>query len=193
MLAVIAGLAVSGCGLTLDRAASSSAASASRTTTTATASRPTTPSRLALAQRTHEYPTPAPRQTVPGGWRSPVQAVSVFALTYINWTAATVSVRLRALADVTVGQARSAMSLAATETDRDYELRRGGIANAGVVVVVAPVRGAANEYAVVTRELTTATNTSAYRGLAPTWHVSLATVTRVTGGLWVLSNWQPEG
>ncbi|HEY5428225.1 MAG TPA: hypothetical protein VIK04_03850 [Solirubrobacteraceae bacterium] len=208
-LAVMAGLGVSGCALTLGRGASSprrppapAAASrfttapvtASRTTTTpVTASRTTTQSPLAVAQRTHEYPTPAPHQTVPGGWRSPVQAVSVFADTYVNWTAATVSVRLRALAEVSVGQARSAMSLAAGETARDYELRRGGIANSGTVVAVAAVRGAANEYAVVTRELTTATNTSAYRGLAPTWHVSLATVTRVTGGLWVLSGWQPEG
>ena len=50
----------------------------------------------------------------------------------------------------------------------------------------------ADQYAVVTRERTTAANTSAYRGLAPAWHVSLATVTQVSGGLWVLSAWQPE-
>jgi hypothetical protein len=85
------------------------------------------------------------------------------------------------------------MSLAAAETAHDYELHRGGIANSGVVEAVAPVRDAANQYAVVTRERTTATNTSAYRGLQPAWHVSLATVTRVSGGLWVLSAWQPEG
>jgi 5-deoxy-D-glucuronate isomerase len=133
-----------------------------------------------------------PRQTVPGGWRSPVQAVQVFAATYINWSAATVSARLQALADVSVGQARSAMSLAASETAHDRELHRGGVANSGVVEAIAPVRSRARQYAVVTRELTTAANSSAYRGLAPAWHVSLATVTQVPGGLWVLSAWQPE-
>ena len=48
------------------------------------------------------------------------------------------------------------------------------------------------EYIVVTRERTTATNTIAYRGLAAEWHVAVATVTRTRGGLWVLSDWQPE-
>ena len=43
----------------------------------------------------------------------------------------------------------------------------------------------------VTREQTTST-TGPYRGLAPAWHVTVAAVTRVTGGLWVLSRWQPE-
>lgn len=186
--ALTAGLALSGCGLSLGGAPSSTP----RTRTIVTAP-PTTTSGAPAVQRTHELPTPAPAQTVPGGWRSPIQAVSVFAATYINWTAATVSLRLRALAEVSVGQARSAMSLAAAETAHDYELHRGGIANSGVVEAVAPVRDAANQYAVVTRERTTATNTSAYRGLQPAWHVSLATVTRVSGGLWVLSAWQPEG
>lgn len=122
-----------------------------------------------------------------------MQAVQVFTTTYINWTAATVAARLRALAEVSVGQARSAMSMAAAQTAGDYELRRGGIANSGVVEAIAPMRGQPDEYAVVTRELTTATATDAYRGLRPTWHVSLATVTQVQGGLWVLAGWQPEG
>ena len=116
----------------------------------------------------------------------------MFASTYINWTATTVSARLQALAEVSVGQARSAMSLAASETAHDDELHRGGIANSGLVEAIAPVRGHTDQYAVVTRELTTAANTGAYRGLAPAWHVSLATVTHVSGGLWVLSAWQPE-
>jgi hypothetical protein len=187
--ALTAGLALSGCGLSLGGAPSSTPS----TRAIVTAPPTTTAGAPAVAQRNHELPTPAPAQTVPGGWHSPIQAVSVFAATYINWTAATVSVRLRALAEVSVGQARSAMSLAAAETAHDYELHRGGIANSGVVEAVAPVRDAANQYAVVTRERTTATNTSAYRGLQPAWHVSLATVTRVSGGLWVLSAWQPEG
>jgi hypothetical protein len=145
------------------------AASAASTSATSAA--------VATAQRTHEYPYPAGRQTVIGGWRNPVQAVQVFATTYINWTAATVSDRLRALA--------------AADTAGDYELQRGGIANAGVVEAIAPLAGGADRYAVVTEERTTATGTAAYRGLAPGWHLALATVTRV-GGLWVVSAWEPE-
>ncbi|MGH2858836.1 MAG: hypothetical protein ACRDMJ_15285 [Solirubrobacteraceae bacterium] len=173
-------LALAGCGLVSSRGTASVTSAQAESAA------------VARAERTHELPTPAPRQRVPGGWRSPVQAVEVFADTYINWTAATVSQRLQALADVSVGQARSAMELAAGETARDYELRHGGIANQGVVEAVAPLRGSAGRYAVVTREQTTAADTAAYRGLQPAWHVSLATVTRVTGGLWVLSQWQPE-
>ncbi len=147
---------------------------------------------VARTDRTHEYPAPARTQTVIGGWRSPAQAVAVFAATYVNWTAATVSARLRALAEVSIGQARSAMLLAASETTRDYELRRGGVANSGTVEAVAPLPSAPRRYVVVTREQTTSTTVTPYRGLAPAWHVTLASVARVTGGLWVLSGWQPE-
>jgi hypothetical protein len=45
---------------------------------------------------------------------------------------------------------------------------------------------------VVTLESTTATNTTAYEGLRPSWHVALATVTEQRPGQWVLSAWQPE-
>jgi hypothetical protein len=201
-LALALGLGVSGCGVALGGRRSPAMTAASATVASASAvsggamsrSATTAGARAAVARadRTHEYPTPAPRQAVIGGWRTPVEAVQVFATTYINWSAATVSTRLRALAEVSVGQARSAMSLAASETAQDYELHRGGIANSGVVEAIAPVRGHRDQYAVVTREQTTATNTGAYRGLAATWHVSLATVTRVQGGLWALSDWQPE-
>lgn len=187
LLLVLVSLAVSGCGLTLGRARSPMARAGTRP-----AAGSGVAARVARADRTHEVPTPAPRQTALGGWRTPVQAVEVFAATYINWTAATVSARLRALAEVSVGQARSALSLAAGETVRDSALQRGGIANSGVVEAIGPVRGRDDQYAVVTRELTTAANTSAYRGLQAAWHVSLATVTQIRGGLWVLSAWQPE-
>jgi hypothetical protein len=171
--------AVAGCGLPVGGSAPTSSALTDRAA-------------VATAQRTHEVPTPAPRQAAAGGWRSPVQAVEVFADTYVNWTAATVATHLRLLAEASVGQARSAMTLAAAQIARDYELRRGGIANSGTVEAIAPVTGRQDQYAVVTREQTTATNTGAYRGLQPTWHVSLATVTRVQGGLWTVSAWQPE-
>ena len=101
------------------------------------------------------------------------------------------SLHLRALSEVSVGQARSMLSTAADQVRRDYELRRGQVGNSGAVEAIAPVRGHGDQYAVVTRERTTAANTNAYQGLAPAWHVALATVTRVRG-LWVLSAWQPE-
>ncbi len=84
------------------------------------------------------------------------------------------------------------MALAAAQTADDYELRRGGIANHGVVEAVAPLPERRDQYVVVTLESTSATNTSAYRGLRPAWHVALATVTEQAPGEWVVSGWQPE-
>jgi hypothetical protein len=154
---------------------------------------PTRPSNLAQAQTTHEYPAPAAppgrvRQAAP----TAADAVRGFATAYINWTAATVSARMRALAAVSVGQARAAMELAAAQTAGDYELERGGIANHGSVEAVAPLEGRSDEFVVVTREHTTATNTTAYAGLRPAWHVALATAVRVAPGQWTVSRWQPE-
>lgn len=185
-LAVMAAV-LAGCGLSLagSRAGGRPALPAATTTARDKAI-------VARAQRTHEIPTPAPAQRAIGGWRSPVQAVQVFAQWYINWTAATVAAHLRVLAQVGVGQARSAMTLAAAQVAHDSSLRLGGIANAGTVEAIAPVTGERDVYAVVTRERTTATNTGAYRGLRPAWHVTLATVTAVDGRLWTISAWQPE-
>jgi hypothetical protein len=203
-MAALAAGAVAGCGVnvggrstaSMPAATTAAATTAAATTAAATTAAATTAAAaratVARAQHTHEIPTPAQRPTAPGGWRSPVQAVQVFAQAYINWTAATVARHLRVLAYVSVGQAHSAMALAAAQTVRDSDLHRGGIANSGTVEAIAPVTGERNVYAVVTRERTSATNTSAYRGLSATWHVTLATVTQVDGGLWTLSGWQPE-
>jgi hypothetical protein len=149
-------------------------------------------SRLAVAQRTHEYPSPPPRQTAASGSRSPTFVIQAFATAYINWSYRSVTATMRALTQLSIGQARSEMALAAAQTAEDYELRRGGISNAGVVEAIAPLLGHSREYAVVTRELTTAVHTAAYQGLRPAWHLSLATVTRMPSGEWVLSSWQPE-
>jgi hypothetical protein len=143
------------------------------------------------ADRTHEVPTPARRERASPGWTTPERAVRAFAAAYVNWTAATVSGRLRALARRSIGQARATLQLQAREVAADRELRRGRIANAGTVEAVGALAGSPRRYAVVTRERTSAANDTAYRGLAPEWHVSVATVTRV-GRLWVLSGWQPE-
>jgi hypothetical protein len=149
-------------------------------------------SKLAVAQATHEYPSPAPRQSAPGSI-SPAQAITIFATAYINWDAGNVAADMRVLASASIGQARSAMQLAAAQTAGDYELKRGGIANSGTVEAVAPVNGQRNQFVVVTREATTATATNAYQGLRPAWHVTIASVQRLAPGQWVISGWQPEG
>jgi hypothetical protein len=184
VLALVSALVLGGCALSPGASTRSSPASATKAVVETTTA-------AAAAQRTHEVPTPAPRQTVAGGWRGPVQAVQEFATYYINWNYRSVSLHLRALSEVSVGQARSMLSTAGDQVGRDYELRRGQVGNSGVVEAIAPVRGHDDQYAVVTRERTTAANTNAYQGLAPAWHVALATVTLVRG-LWVLSAWQPE-
>lgn len=151
------------------------------------------PSKLTQAQATHEYPSPPePAQAAAGGSASPSRAVGSFAGSYINWTADTVAARMRVLASESVGQARSAMQLAAAQTAQDYELQRGGIANRGTVEAVAPLAGRRGQYVVVTRELTTATATTAYQGLRPAWHVAIAAVVQLRPGQWVVSRWQPE-
>jgi hypothetical protein len=127
-----------------------------------------------------------------GGATSPVAAIEKFATTYVNWSAQTVVAQLRALAADSIGQARSAMTLAAAQTAGDYELSRGGVENSGAVEAVAPLTGQSNQYVVVTREQTSATNTTAYQGLRPTWHLTLATVARLGARAWVVSGWQPE-
>jgi hypothetical protein len=131
-------------------------------------------------------------QSASGGSPTPAQAVSAFAGAYVNWSAATIAEDMRALAASSVGQARSVATLAAAQTANDYELQRGGLANSGTVEAVAPLPGQRDRYLVVTRELTTATNTAAYQGLAPAWHVALATVSELSPGRWVVSGWQPE-
>lgn len=152
-------------------------------------STPRTP--LAQAQRTHEYPSAPVHQTALG-LTTPTGAIEVFATVYINWTAATVSSRMRALAKLSIGQARSAVLLAAAQTGQDYELARSGIANSGTVEAIARLAGSNDEYVVVTKERTTASNTSAYQGLAPAWHLALASVTRLAPDNWAVSAWQPQ-
>jgi hypothetical protein len=137
-------------------------------------------------------PPPAERPTPGSASPSAASAVRTFATAYINWTAGSVKRVLLALAARSVGQARSAMVLAAAQTGSDSELHRGGIGNSGTVEAVAPLAGHTTQYVVVTRETTTATNTSAYTGLRPAWHVTVATVRRLAGGAWVVSGWQPE-
>jgi hypothetical protein len=130
-----------------------------------------------------------------GATVSPVATIARFATVYINWDAHDVAARLDALAAASIGQARSAMELAAAETRGDPTLARGGIANEGRVEAVAPRSGHPDQYVVVTLESTVASNTAAYEGLAPAWHLTVATVAadnEADSAGWVISGWQPE-
>ncbi len=148
---------------------------------------------IAQAQRTHEFPArPPPAESVAAGSPSAIAAIRSFVTAYVNWNAHTVSGDLRNLAERSVGQARSALALAAARTASDYELKRGGIANQGTVESIAPLPGHADQYVVVTREQTNAANLTLYQGLRPAWHVAIATVRQVRPGTWALSGWQPE-
>jgi hypothetical protein len=189
---VAAALAVGlpGCSLGRDAAAPTTS-SASSAAVSPARSGSTVAGKVARADQTHEVPTPPGRQPVAGGWRSPTEAVYVFAMRYINWNSQDVSARLRALARVSVGQARSAVSAAASETASDRELQQGHVANSGAVEAIAPLIGHRDEFAVATRERTTGA-AGAYQGIAPAWHLAVATVTRLPSGLWVLNEWQPE-
>jgi hypothetical protein len=153
------------------------------------------PSRPDRAGRTSSAPArevPSRHPTRSAGSSSPQQVVASFADVYINWSYSNVAARLTALANASVGQARSAMQLAAAQVSADSTLRGGGIANQGTVETVGPVAGHPDQWAVVTLEQTTASDSSAYEGLAPAWHVTVATVQRWPGGGWVVSGWQPE-
>jgi hypothetical protein len=184
VLAVAAALALPGC------AALGGGASPASGPTTAAAG-----AKAARADATHEVSTPPPPAEQPAaGAAAPTaaEAVRAFAAAYINWSASTVRQNLETLAADSVGQARSAMVLAAAQTAADYELHQGGIGNSGTVEAVAPAPGDPGEYVVVTRETTSATNTNAYAGLRAAWHVTIATVRETRPGAWVVSGWQPE-
>jgi hypothetical protein len=207
LTAVLAGaLALAGCGITLPAPAAGTSGSTGMTGATRAAG-----TRARPAPVDNEVPTPPGKTEHAPGAATPAAAVNAFARAYINWTAADVATRMRALAQASVGQARTELQLEAAQTRADTQLHSGGIANSGVVEAVAPLgsdggtsagsgsgRGATDtardaQYVVVTLERTTASASSAYEGLAPAWHVALATVRRTAPGRrWVVSGWQPE-
>ena len=74
----------------------------------------------------------------------------------------------------------------------DYELRRSGLANHGVVEAVAPAPAAPDAFVVVTLERTTSASPTYARNLPPAWHVTVAQTVELTPGHWVVSSWQPQ-
>jgi hypothetical protein len=137
-------------------------------------------------------PYPHRRAADPWATALAAQVLIAFATEYINWNSHTVVSDMRLLASQSVGQAHAAMELAAGETAQDYELQRGGIANTGKVEGVAPLDGPGRRWVIVTREQTTAANSTSYQGLAPAWHVIVASVVQLGPRRWAVSLWQPE-
>ncbi len=132
------------------------------------------PSRSALA-------TAAPTQA---------KAIERFGDLYVNWRHDTLVNRQRELAAISIGEASSMQRRAAASTPADYELRRAKVANEGRIVALAPLRPPRHGvWVVVTHERTTGERT--YDGLAPAYHVTIATVRQLDTG-WVVSQWRPQ-
>jgi hypothetical protein len=195
---LIAAVALAGCGAGPNAGAARNirpapVASNGRATERPNRIAPALRRQIAIADHTHQYPAPPPPSEHGRALGSPLAALVIYATVYINWNAGDVAARLRALARASVGQARSSMILQAAEVGSDPELRQAGIANHGSVEAVAPlIGGPAGSYVVVTREWTTASDSAAYQGLSPQWHLTLAQVRRQGSQGWVVSGWQPE-
>lgn len=131
-------------------------------------------------------PNRAPAKPAP----SPAEAVERFATLYINWDYRTLARVQRQLAAMSVGEASTTHARAAARTARDYELRRGEVANSGQIVALSPSRPPARSaWVVVTLERTTGKRV--YNDLRPAYHVALATTQAVNGG-WAVSRWEPK-
>ena len=130
----------------------------------------------------------------PDPYNSPLaaEALVAFANEYINWNANNVAADMRLMASQSIGQAHAEMELAAGQTAQDYELHRGGIANSGQVMGVAPCSGPGGRWVIVTRERTTSTASNTYQGLPPAWHVIVGKAVELRPGRWAISLWQPE-
>lgn len=144
-------------------------------------------------QNAGEPPAPAPpsasAQTPVSVQPTPAKALSAFARLYTNWTYKTLSSDQQTLAAMAVGAARLSEREAAASSRDDTTIARGRIYNRGEVVSIAPDLAGSQSWIVVTREQTG--GDTQYEGLPATFHVTIVTLARVSGG-YAVAQWLPQ-
>jgi hypothetical protein len=147
-------------------------------------------SRVANAGEPNAPPPPAASSFTAADARpTAAQALSAFALLYVNWSYRDLTREQRTLAAISLGAARTAEQQAAASSATDATLKTAHLANSGAVVSVARDRGQASLWVVVTREQTSGWGD--YEGLPAAYHVTLARVASVPGG-YAVSEWLPQ-
>lgn len=119
----------------------------------------------------------------------PNDALTAFALLYVNWTYRTLSAHQRRLAAISVGAARLSERQAAASSERDGTIARGHIYNRGQIVSVAADLAQADSWVIVTREQTG--GNAQYEGLPTAYHVTIAKLAQIPGG-YAVEQWLPQ-
>lgn len=190
--ALFASVALAGCGITdpYSHHAVHSSTATSTPRAGATTGTVTDPSEPAPSEPTTTADSGVTAGTSSPGAATARQALRLYALLYINWTATTIAAHQRQLAAMSQGTARAAALQAAASYSRDPELEHSRVANTGTVVSSAagqgPERGG---WVIVTSEHTTGTGD--YTGLPTAAHVTYAHLTRTPHG-WVIDQWSPQ-
>lgn len=147
----------------------------------------------ASPQNAGEPPAPAPpsasTQAPADVQPTPTKALEAFARLYTNWTYLTLSSDQQTLAAMSVGAARLSEREAAASSRDDTTIARGRIYNRGETISVAPDLARGETWIVVTREQTG--GDTQYEGLPAAYHVTVATLARVSGG-YAVAQWLPQ-
>ncbi len=138
-----------------------------------------------------EPPAPGPRSN--GGpvrtRAGVVEALSLYARLYTNWTYRTLALRERELIAMSTGSARLSEQQARASASTDTTIARGELRNSGSVLAVAPEASGHGRWVIVTREQTS--GNSRYTGLPATYHVTLARPVHLQSG-WAIGEWSPQ-
>jgi hypothetical protein len=124
------------------------------------------------------------------GAPSPRAALRRYALTYTNWSAASLAAHERELATLAVGPARLAAEQMVASQSAAAALAANHVENKGVVLSITEGEGPAQAQWVIVAEERTS-GSGAYAGLPAGLHVTLARVERL-GRRWTVSRWSPQ-